>query len=75
MLCAGYENGGKKCLLWGQRRAFDDPHRTLPGWKQVGIVSWGSTKCGSAAYPNVYTRITHYLPWITACMENVKSRL
>lgn len=75
MLCAGYENGGKNVCFGDSGGPLMIHTATLPGWKQVGIVSWGSTKCGSAAYPNVYTRITHYQPWITACMENLKSRI
>ncbi|GBP11667.1 Tryptase [Eumeta japonica] len=32
-------------------------------WTQIGVVSFGN-KCGEPGYPGVYTRVSHYLPWL-----------
>ena len=33
-------------------------------WFQVGLVSWGLTKCGTKGIPGVYTNVKTYLKWI-----------
>lgn len=33
-------------------------------WFQVGVVSWGQTKCGTKGIPGVYTNVKTYLKWI-----------
>ena len=38
-------------------------------WFQLGIVSYGSNKCGEKDRPGVYTRIKPFLPWIEANLE------
>ena len=40
----------------------------LGRWVQVGIVSWG-VGCGRAAYPGVYTQVSHFAADIRAAIE------
>lgn len=75
MVCAGYENGGKNVCFGDSGGPLMIPTTTAPGWKQVGIVSWGPWSCGDGRYPNVYTRISTYQPWINACLSDPTSRL
>ncbi|RXN24200.1 complement factor D-like protein [Labeo rohita] len=37
----------------------------------VGITSFGGGKCNSRKYPEVYTKISAYLPWIHSIIANV----
>jgi hypothetical protein len=75
MVCAGYENGGKNVCFGDSGGPLMIPTAAAPGWKQVGIVSWGPGFCGSADYPNVYTRISTYQPWIAACLLDRQGRI
>ena len=45
------------------REFVDDP------WYQIGIVSYGSTICGSRN-PGVYVNVTAYLAWIDSKLED-----
>jgi hypothetical protein len=75
MVCAGYENGGKNACFGDSGGPLMIPMAAAPGWKQVGVVSWGPGSCGSAQRPNVYTRISAYQPWIADCLVDRNSHI
>lgn len=75
MVCAGYENGGKSACFGDSGGPLMIPIAAAPGWKQVGIVSWGSSGCASPERPNVYTRISAYQPWIADCLLDHNGRI
>jgi len=75
MVCAGYENGGKSACFGDSGGPLMIPIAAAPGWKQVGIVSWGSSGCATPQLPNVYTRISAYQPWIADCLLNHNGRI
>ena len=56
--CGG-DSGGP--LVYRKFLKSEDP------WYQVGIVSYGSRKCG-IGIPGVYTKISAFLPWIAKNM-------
>jgi secreted trypsin-like serine protease len=37
--------------------------RTVAGYAQVGIVSWGP-QCGNPLCPGIYTRVSFFAKWI-----------
>ena len=38
-------------------------------WHQVGITTFGKTKCGIENVPGVYTKVEAYLSWIESKLE------
>lgn len=66
MLCAGYET-----LTMGA--CYGDSGGPLMvqqpdgSWTQIGIVSWGPYGCVASDFYDVFTRVSSYWEWITAC--------
>ena len=75
MVCAGYDNGGKNACFGDSGGPLVIPTTAAPGWKQVGIVSWGPYSCGAPQRPAVYTRVSTYQPWIQDCMVDPNGRI
>jgi secreted trypsin-like serine protease len=40
-------------------------------WEIVGVTSWGE-QCGKSGYPQVYTKLLHYVDWICIKMRLMK---
>ncbi|XP_052750365.1 LOW QUALITY PROTEIN: CLIP domain-containing serine protease B4 [Galleria mellonella] len=60
-LCAGGEEGRDACAGFGGAPLLLNRDGQ---YFQVGIVSFGSEKCGSDGVPSVYTNVAHYHRWI-----------
>lgn len=68
-LCAGGEKGKDSCngdsggpLMSVEVVNDGDFPKTV--WHVSGIVAFGPVKCGMQGWPGVYTRVTHFVPWI-----------
>ena len=70
MICAGFEKGGKDSCQGDS----GGPMVCMENNKPVitGVVSFGDG-CAKAKYPGVYARVTKYLTWIKANMEQTTS--
>ncbi|CAH1772549.1 unnamed protein product [Owenia fusiformis] len=39
-------------------------------WVLAGVTSWGDSECNAAGFPDVYSRISYFLPWIQRTILN-----
>ncbi|XP_014281648.1 phenoloxidase-activating factor 3 [Halyomorpha halys] len=63
-LCIGGEAGKDACSgFGGAPLIFLDP-RTHSRYYQIGLLSFGSDRCGQEGIPSVYTRLDKYIDWI-----------
>ncbi|CAK1550568.1 unnamed protein product [Leptosia nina] len=65
-MCAGGSEGQDSC-----RGDSGGPlmAEVSKNWFVFGVVSYGPSPCGSQGWPGVYTRVTAYIYWILANME------
>lgn len=67
-LCAGFvSKGGKGTCIGDSGGPLQCPIGDGK-WYLVGLTSFGSG-CAKAGFPDVFTRITHYLNWIEKVMR------
>ncbi|KAL0269567.1 UNVERIFIED_CONTAM: hypothetical protein PYX00_007256 [Menopon gallinae] len=62
-MCVGGVEGEDSCSgdSGGPLMKVDD---APPRYYLLGIVSFGTKKCGTKDMPGVYTRLTEYMPWV-----------
>lgn len=65
-ICAGGEKGKDSCVgdSGGPLMQYIQIGRNDPFISLAGIVSYGSSPCGSKGWPGVYTRVASYMSWI-----------
>ncbi|GLH01569.1 Serine protease snake [Gryllus bimaculatus] len=60
MICAGRLEGGQDTCK------VKLPHTRPCVFAVVGVTSFGKVLCGAPHAPAVYTRVSHFAPWIEA---------
>nr|AAL31705.1 coagulation factor-like protein 1 [Hyphantria cunea] len=67
VLCAGHNLGGKDACQGDSggplMQPIMIPTESKTYFFQIGIVTNGK-KCAEAGFPGIYSRITHFIPWI-----------
>ncbi|XP_076657394.1 serine protease ea-like [Halictus rubicundus] len=65
-ICAGGEKDKDPCIgnAGGPLMALERSPVGAAKWTVVGLVSFGPSPCGMEGWPGVYTKVSHYMPWI-----------
>ena len=56
--CSGDSGGPLVCFAEG----------SFVGYVLTGVVSFGPQSCGEPKFPGIYSRVTHYIDWISSKM-------
>ncbi|KAK9512438.1 hypothetical protein O3M35_000872 [Rhynocoris fuscipes] len=63
-LCVGGEAGKDACSGFGGAPLVIIDPKYKNKYFQIGLMSFGSDKCGTAGEPSIYTRVDQYADWI-----------